>query len=125
MRASYAIYQALGYLVADRVYIAPRAETADKTIPYITQQLISSVPVNTLDGYTGHDRCRVQIDVYHKTFHDCELLASRVKRAINNVVAGAPVIDSAMSSFDTDSNLYRISIDVFISEIIEGEFSHG
>lgn len=61
-RASKRIYEALRHLCDGRVFVAPRRESDDQTLlPYITHQVISDVPVNSLDGYTGHSRCQCRL----------------------------------------------------------------
>jgi hypothetical protein len=118
MRASYIVFNALKHLADGRVFISPRPESADQTVPYITHQMISRVPINTLDGYTQHDRVRVQIDVYAQTYSDAELLMHRVKMSINNA-SGAPIIDAEQSAYEYDAKLHRVTVDVFLSETMD------
>ena len=73
--------------------------------------MISDVPVNSLDGYTGYSRCRVQIDCYAATYGAAEELCQRVKMSVNNA-SGAPLIDTATATFDRDTGLHRVSLDV-------------
>lgn len=113
-RASKRIYEALRHLCGGRAFVAPRRESDDQALPYITHQMISDVPVNSLDGYTGHSRCRVQIDCYAATYGAAEELCQRVKMSVNNT-SGAPLIDTATATFDQDTGLHRVSLDVFIS----------
>lgn len=116
-RASVIVVQSLGYLVDGRIFPAPRSDADDQTVPYITYQTISSVPLNTLDGYTGHDRVRVQIDVHTNTLSDAEVLMHKVKNALNNS-AGSPQLDTVETNRDPETRLWRASLDVFISEYI-------
>lgn len=116
-RASVIVVQSLGYLVEGRIFPAPRSDADNQAIPYISYQTISSVPVNTLDGYTGHDRLRVQVDVHTDTLSDAELLMHRVKNALNNS-AGSPQLDTVSTNRDPETRLWRASLDVFISECI-------
>ena len=116
-RASVIVVQSLGYLVDGRIFPAPRQAQDSQAVPYITYQSISSVPVNTLDGYTGHDRVRVQIDAHATTLTDAETLISRVKHALNNA-AGSPQLDTVQTNRDPETRLWRASLDVFISESI-------
>lgn len=117
-RASVIVVKSLGYLVDGRIFPAPRSDADDQTVPYITYQTISNVPVNTLDGYTGHDRVRVQIDVHTNTLSDAELLMHRVKHALNNA-DGSPQLDAMDTSRDPETRLWRASLDVFLSESIQ------
>ena len=94
-RASKRVYEALRHLCDGRVFVAPRRESDDQALPYITHQMISDVPVNSLDGYTGHSRCRVQIDCYAATYGAAEELCQRVKMSVNNA-SGAPLMVFAM-----------------------------
>lgn len=119
MRASYIVVESLKHLASGRVFVAPRKKNDDQGVPYITYQIISKTPVNTLDGYSGHDRVRVQINVYAHTYNDCELLMARVKRSFNRS-HGAPEIGSVTAhQYESDTDLNQLSCDVFLSEFID------
>ena len=93
---------------AGRIYPDMLTEHDDKTIPYVVYQNISTVPEVTLDGVTGHEWVRMQIDVYHNDKYQAVLLANRVVQEINDNIQ--PSIYSARQSL-REGNLFRESID--------------
>ena len=94
--------------------VTPGPTPPGEQSPSFSVAFASDVPVNSLDGYTGHSRCRVQIDCYAATYGAAEELCQRVKMSVNNA-SGAPLIDTATATFDQDTGLHRVSLDVFIS----------
>lgn len=116
MQAGRLMFAALGPLVSGRVYPAPRPKSAPDQRPYITYQVISRVPVNTLDGYTGLERARVQIDIHDDTLTEVSELMQRVKWTLHHWPVGAAVIDRSFEQFEGESQLWRGSVDVFVSE---------
>lgn len=97
-----------------RAYRYLRQEHDATLMPYIVYQSISSVALNVLDGYTCHNRVRMQIDVYDSKYLSCVELAHQVKKSFAG--DNAVEIIGTSDSFDNDSKVYRVSIDVFIWE---------
>jgi hypothetical protein len=105
------IQSVLGALVTGRCYpmIAP-----DKTVkPYVVYQVISNVPEVTLDGVTDTENRRVQVDIYDRSYGAVKTLELAVKAAME----AATFINIPLSSretYETDTQLYRVSIDYSI-----------
>lgn len=114
MRASVMIFQTLSPLLSARVFPAPRAETADQTVPYATYQKITSNSENTLDAWTGHDYVRVQVDVWHNTLNEAEILGNQVKSAITNQTLCAAELADTRDTYDETTKLHGQSIDFMI-----------
>ena len=84
MHASETIYSTLAPLFAERVYPIAINEHASQITPYAIYNIITSNPLSTLDGYTGHDWVRVQIDIYHSDYDELIALTKEVISALDN-----------------------------------------
>ena len=109
------IQTVLGALVANRCYplIAPQ-ETAS---PYIIYQVISTVPETSLDGPTGTNRRRVQVDVYADTYGAAKVLEQSIGAAMQAAdFTNLPL--SATDLFESEVQLYRVTMDFAIWTMI-------
>lgn len=106
MIAGITLYNALSPLVDGRVYPSLITEHGDPTTPYIIYQIVSSVPETTIDGTTGHEWVRAQIDVYDDDLYQCTLLANRVVNAINDALQTSDY-GGQQQLYDTENNLHR------------------
>lgn len=113
MIAAVQLEAVLNSLVGNRVYADVATEHDDSTLPYITYTDVSTVPENTLDGYTGHEWVRMQIDVWHDDKYQGILLANKVINAINSNIHPS-IYGGKTGMYDADSKLYR--------QLIEYEF---
>lgn len=111
MNASKLIYAALSHLVGKRVYPHQIPKTADDQIPYVIYQIISAMPVNTLDGVTFHERVRVQLDAYHDDYDELIKLYGQILEQFDEL----PMSEHDNTTFSMDDGLYRASIDVFFN----------
>ena len=68
MIAGAQLYPLLAPLVSERVYPIIVPEGSVKDTPYIVWQVISDLPEKTIDGATGHEWVRVQIDCYDPSY---------------------------------------------------------
>lgn len=93
-----------------RIYPMFVPEFADQSPPYIVWQIVSSQPVTTYDGISGHEWLRIQIDVYDKDYDNCTLLANKVINLINTQIKPS-IYDGQQQMYDSASGLYRQSID--------------
>lgn len=91
---------------------APRAyrhgdAPQDTTQPYVTWQLFSGVPENTLSELPKTDRIGVQVDCWHTTDAGVEQLAAAVRDAIEPYahMTGIPV-----NNREPETKLYRIAM---------------
>ncbi len=78
MNAGTQIFKIMGDLVGGRVFPLIRPETAADDTPYIIYTPISSQPINSLDGFLGHEYTQVQIDVYHTDYDELDSLVNQV-----------------------------------------------
>lgn len=86
----------------------------DTTQPYITWQMVSGVPENSLSDAPDIDRCTLQINCWHPTSAGVISLATAVRAAVEPAghVTGVPV-----NQRDTATRLYWIALqmDWFLS----------
>lgn len=113
MNASELIYTALSDLVDGRVYPLIVPENADDTTPYVVYQLISALPITTLDGVTYHERVRVQIDAYHHDYDGLLALYGQILGQFDQL----PMSEHDSSTFSNDDGLFRASIDVLFNHV--------
>ena len=111
MAAESDIQAVLGALVTGRCY--PLLAPANVVKPYITYQVISNVPSVTLDGPTGTENRRLQIDIFDKTYSGVKVLEESAKAAM----AIATVTNVPLSTgdlFEGETQLYRVIMDYSI-----------
>lgn len=108
MIAGVFIYNLLSALVEGRVYPDEVGESDNQTTPYIVYQDISNIPEITMEGVTGHEWVRMQIDVYHHDKYAGVLLANKAIQLINDNSISA-IYGGKVSS--KDGALYRQMIE--------------
>jgi hypothetical protein len=94
-------------LVSDR--ISP-VEHRDYTFPCVVLTLISTAPVNALDGWCGLDYCTVQIDAWATSYLAASDLATACRTAME--AAGHLMLSSVSDEFSPFINLdgaYRVA----------------
>ena len=111
MIAGETLFNALSPLVGDRIYPLIVPEHAPNEPPYIVYQVISSQSQNTLDGPTGHEWVRVQIDIYHDSYDDGVQLSHDVVKTLNDSLQ-LKIYDGTQQMYENDSKLFRQSIDI-------------
>jgi hypothetical protein len=75
--------------------------------PYVTWQLVSGVPANTLSELPSIDQNTIQVDCWSEGDAQVETLAQAVRDAIEPHAHMTGVI---IDSRETDTKLYRISL---------------
>jgi hypothetical protein len=105
------LYTLLGPLVGNRIYPMIVPETEQNAPPYIVWQVISSQSQNTLEGPTGHEWLRVQIDVYDSDYDNCVQLSHDAVKALDNGLQ-LKIYDGTKQMYESDSKLFRQSIDI-------------
>ena len=111
MDASKLIRNALSHLVDGRIYPLKKPESIDiGAAIYIVYTPIINIPVNTNDGYEGHDRVPIQIDVYAHSYAAANEMMRRVLPIINEI-EGATIDNHGPKA---DPYLYRQSADIRI-----------
>ncbi|OPH36502.1 DUF3168 domain-containing protein [Moraxella lacunata] len=103
MTASQQIYALLSELVAGRCYPLFVPESQTDPPPYIVYNIVSNQPDNTLDGITGHEWVRVQIDVYTKKYDETIKLSAQAVRQLDSIT---PSIYGG-TTYLYDDGLYR------------------
>lgn len=108
------LYPILSSLVDGNAYpefVSELPNGQNPSVPYIVFTEIDTVPENVMDGFTGHEWTRVQIDVYHADILSCYELANQVIRAINKSIKPCEFMGRRRLP-DPDFNLARQSLDV-------------
>lgn len=96
---------------------APLEEGEDLTNGYVTFQDISTLAENTVEGWTGIDYLRMQVNVYHKEKLQVLKLANRVKRLFANQNHYCECsIAGERASHDTETLLHCQQIDFFMTQ---------
>lgn len=103
MTASERIYSLLADLVAGRCYPLFVPESEKQPPPYIVYSIISNTPDNTLDGITGHEWVRVQVDVYTADYDETIVLSAKVVRQLNTITPS----NYGGTTYLYDDGLYR------------------
>ncbi|MFB6349288.1 DUF3168 domain-containing protein [Moraxella sp. ZJ142] len=85
MNASEQVYTLLADLVNQQVFPLFINENQSVTPPYIIYQPITTTPDNTLDGVTGHEWVRMQIDIYHDDYDELLTLTSQVIAQLDTI----------------------------------------
>lgn len=111
MIAGELLYNTLRPLVNNRVYPLVIPEGAPNDPPYIVYQVISSQPQNTLDGPTGHEWARVQLDIYDYSYDNCVRLSHDVINALDAALQ-LKIYDGTQQMYEKDSKLFRQSVDI-------------
>lgn len=105
------LYPLLSPLVDSRIYPIIVPEGSVKDTPYIVWQVISNLPENTIDGATGHEWVRVQIDCYDPSYDAAVQLSNDVLGVINSNIQTTDYFGT-QQMYDTDAKLFRQSIDI-------------
>lgn len=90
----------------NRVYPLKVADGA--TFPAAVYTRVSTAPVNSLDGHSGKDSVRVQIDCYAKTYDAAKTLAGEVRAAMGALKC-VPINDADL--YEEDVKLYRVVLE--------------
>ena len=109
MNVGQQLYPILNPLVSGRVFPLQRWNGASKSTPYIIYTPIDSIPDNTMDGFSGHEYARVQIDIYHDNYDKLDILANQVIDEISKKIPQAEFLNR--QHLIDDSGLYRQSMD--------------
>lgn len=110
MIAGVQLYNLLSPLVDGKVYPLFVTERDKRDPPYIVYQVISNQPEITMDGITGHEWVRVQVDVYHRDIYEATLLSNKVINLINNNVKPS-IYGGSSQLYESEAKLYRITAD--------------
>ena len=123
MRASTTIFQTLKVIpdiqdtttgtITARLYPLKAREQAKSVAPYlIYNDSISSNPESTLEGFTGHENVRIQIDVYAQGYTAAQLLAEKVMWALDALPDSDYISNQSMPN--PDNNLDRRVVEFYL-----------
>lgn len=104
------LYPILSPLVGGAMYPMVAPERVKAKPPYITWQVISTQPENTIDGVTGHEWVRVQIDIYDTYYERCVQLSHDVVGLINSNIPSS-LYGGTQQLYENEAKLFRQSID--------------
>lgn len=106
--------------VNDRIYPVKLPQRI--SFPAVCYTRISNMRFATHSGQSDLKRVRLQFSVYSKTYTDAVLISREIKDALHcfkgnmgNLQVGAAFLESENDSYDYDSNLYHIPVDVYIT----------
>lgn len=102
-------YTLLAALVSNRAF--PMVAPEGTATPYITYQVISNIPVVCLDGITGTENRRFQIDGWADSYAAAKTLESSIKAAFAASVTIVNVPLSTMDGYEPETKLYRVTMD--------------
>lgn len=105
MTASERIYSLLSSLVSGRCYPLFVPESEKSPPPYIVYNIVSNLPDNALDGITGHEWVRVQIDVYTADYDETLALSAQVVKTLDTIQPS--IYGGTTYLHDDEAMLYR------------------
>lgn len=115
MLVSEIIYAVLKGPFNDRVGPHPLPEGFDKSATYITYQGVTNIPLNTVQGWTGHDRVRIQINVYNHEKLQAEKDANAVKWAMDQQkFSNCEIAEQRDGGFDEEAQVWGQEIDFYL-----------
>ena len=95
----------------DRVFalVLPQKVAAAR-VPAVSYQRVSNIPVVSLDGHSGLDHVRMQVDSWAGTYGAAKSLASEVRTAMT--AAGFKgLLATDHDEFEPETGFYRVSAD--------------
>lgn len=99
---------ALGALVSGRAYPVEAPEFCET--PYIVYTVISNIPELSLDGPTGAENRRMQIDIWGGSYGAVKALEVAVKAAMAaSLIVNVPI--SIMDGYEPETRLHRVMME--------------
>jgi hypothetical protein len=103
------LYTALQSTVGGRLY--PLVTPSPVTLPYAVYQVISQVPSNVLADTPGLFNTRIQVDVFARTYAECQTLKASVRTAMVSGFGFKATEINTTDLFEEEARLYRVSLD--------------
>ena len=91
-----------------RVYPLLRAEGS--ALPAIVYSRVSNAPINSLDGSSGLDAVRIQIDTYAATYAQAKAIADQVRGLMQAGLFKA-LLQTDFDAYEPDTKLFRVTQD--------------
>ena len=96
-------------LTSTRLY--PIFLPQNTTYPAQTYQRISTMPVNTISGYSYLENARIQIDSWATSYSAVKTLARETLKAMDSSTSYEAVLEMEMDSYEPEVELYRVMQD--------------
>lgn len=90
----------------DRVYAVLMPQ--DVVLPAVSFQRISNNPIVSLDGASGLDQVRIQVDCWAETYAAVKTLSAQVRSVMEGINA-LPVMD--LDGYEEVKHVYRLTMD--------------
>jgi len=101
--------EAVDGLVEGRVYALTRPQ--EDPLPAIVWQRISTVPQNSLNGFSGLDEVRIQFSCYAETLLQAKELAAAMRSALNGNSELKSTCVMEMDDQDPETRNFRVLVD--------------
>ena len=102
-------YDAIKTLAAGEVYALVAAQ--DAQYPAIVYTPIVQEHIFGIDGPSGLQRIRVQVDTYARTYQEAYLIQELVLDALLTNKSSVVDVRMGLTSFEEQARLYRVSVD--------------
>lgn len=115
MLASEVIYQTLAPLFNGQVAPAPLVQGQQVSGTYLTYQSISEESLETVNGWTGHDHVRMQVNIFNHDSIECERDKNRVKFVMRDQkLTACAIAGGHYAGFDEATQLHHHIVEFFI-----------
>jgi len=99
----------LSGIIGGRVYPLFRPQT--DPLPALVYQRVSTVPTNSITGFSGLDAVRIQFSCYAKTLLEAKELAEALRAAMNADAALRSTCVMEMDEQDPETRNFRTIVD--------------
>ncbi len=96
-------------IVGARVY--PMVMPQRATFPAVTYFRVSGGQQNTLDGYSGTENPRIQVDCWAKKYADVKALAAAIRAAMDGATTFRALCISDRDLYEDDADLFRVLLE--------------
>ena len=93
-------------LTSTRLY--PIFLPQNTTYPAQTYQRISTMPINTISGYSYLENARIQIDSWATSYSAVKTLARATLKAMDASTSYKAVLEMEQDTFEPEVELYRV-----------------
>lgn len=100
---------AVSAIVGTRVY--PMVLPQRCTFPAASYFRVSGGQQNTLDGYSGTENPRIQVDCWAREYADAKALASAIRTAMDGATNFKALCISDRDMYEDDAELHRVLLE--------------